>query len=296
MEWVTIGNTSILATEYFRRISDSHSNVLFISLQDSLIVSNNGKTKADAKSWMFYSNSTPDYLDGMVDWEIVIYDLRKEPLTPEYYQMIDEIIMDINRDVYVIVSPEFNMLTTFLVFSGIQLSSKSFLVGSKVGEYSDNVLYNTDSKDIWIAKAVDVENIYSPDDTLPPQPQFNFAPIQALYITVGQPNSGRREFFEDVTGIIEVEKKGNWQKKLRQNLSNGYSVVFQAMNQARSDRAPAIEIARELAIPVYILWFSRRGKLLEKMTGNVYNKLIYDKYIQSFQEPTECEGYVYRLN
>jgi len=68
------------------------------------------------------------------------------------------------------------------------------------------------------------------------------------------------------------------------------------MNQARSDRAPAIEIARELAIPVYILWFSRRGKLLEKMTGNVYNKLIYDKYIQSFQEPTECEGYVYRLN
>jgi len=296
MAWVTIGNTAILATEYFRRISDSNSNVLFISLQDALVVSRNGSPKADGKSWMFYSNDTPDYLDSMVDWEIVIYDFRKEALTLDYYNMIDEIVMDINRDVYIIVSPEYNILKTFLEFSGIQLSSESFLVGSKVGEYSDNVLYNSDSKDIWIANAVEVKNIYSPDDTLPLQPTFNFSSTQAVYITVGQPNSGRREFFDQVVDIVEVEKKGNWQKKLRQNLANGYSVVFQAMNQARSDRAPAIEIARELGIPVYILWFSRRGKLLEKTTGNVYNKMIYDKYTQSFQEPTGTEGYVFRIN
>lgn len=296
MEWVMVGKTAILATEYFRRISDSHSNVLFISLQDALVVSKNGKSKADAKSWMFYSSDTPDYLESMVDWEIVIYDLKKGTLTPEYYQMIDEIIMDINRDVYVIVSPECNMLTTFLEFSGIQLSSDSFLVGSKVGQFTDNVLYNTESTDIWIANAVEVKNIYSPDDTLPPQPEFVFPPMQALYITVGQPNSGRREFFDGVTDIVEVEKKGNWQKKLTQNLSNGYSVVFQAMNQARSDRAPAIEIANELNIPVYILWFSQKGKLFEKVSGNKYNNMIYDKYIQSFQEPTNSEGRVYRIN
>lgn len=70
MAWVTIGNTAILATEYFRHISDSNSNVLFISLQDALVVSRNGSPKADGKSWMFYSNDTPDYLDSMVDWEI----------------------------------------------------------------------------------------------------------------------------------------------------------------------------------------------------------------------------------
>lgn len=295
INWTKSSNNYISATEHFRSLEDSNNNFAFIVLQNGLIRSKSGKVNADVRSWIFYSDQTPKYLNELSDFEIVIYDIRKQPPTPEYDQMIDEILTELDRDVFVIVSPSFDIVTQFTQFIDKQPSQDSFLVGSQIGSYSDDPLYQSGNEDVTVASLGNIDRIYSPPEIFPAQPQFDFAPVQALYITIGQPNSGRREFFYGVENIVEIEKKGNWQKKIGDYLYNGYTIALQGMNQSRADRMPAIEIAKMMNIPVYLLWFTLRGKPYESV-GETYPKIVYERYVQSFQEPVSDEGNIIRIN
>ncbi len=296
MDWVNYEGLSILATEFFRERSESKSNLLFIALQNCLIKAKNGKAKADRSSWMFYSDDVPNFLSEQIDWEIIVYDYDTTTKSPDYFEMIEDIVNAIDRDIYVILSVSDKIIPMFIQFSQIAMAPGSCLVGGKVREYSNNVLYNSESSDIMIANKGGITGIYAPHDIFPPQPTFIFPNYQALYLTVGQPNSGRREYFYNVSNIVEVEKTGNWENKIRKNLRTGYSVVLQAMNQSRADRTPAINVARGLNIPAIILWFSTRGKPFEMVTGETRPAKVYQNYIQSFQEPLKDEGFVFRLN
>ena len=130
---------------------------------------------------------------------------------------------------------------------------------------------------------------------------------QELIIEVGNPGSGksstafrfRKRGYKVCVGEVVKNKLLDC---VSENLNKGYSVVVDAMNYTRQGRKRYIELAKEMKVPVRILWFVRDGRPFNTLRGyktetdtvyahrNPVPDVVYNVYSKKFEEPTSEEG------
>jgi hypothetical protein len=134
---------------------------------------------------------------------------------------------------------------------------------------------------------------------------------QEMIITVGNPGSGksstsyrfRKRGYK--VCVMELLKKESIIKDcVKNNLEKGNSVVIDGMNFMAEKRKVFIDIAKDMNIPVRILWFIRDGRPFNQLRGKVKEtntmyyhtkpipEVAYNNYSKYFDEPTSDEGFV----
>jgi len=131
---------------------------------------------------------------------------------------------------------------------------------------------------------------------------------QELIINVGNPGSGKsstayrfRKKGYKVCVAELIKKEGALIECVKSNLEKGNSVVLDGMNYTKERRKAFIDIAKDMNIPVRILWFIRDGRPFNEIRGKVkeintmyyHNKPVpevaYNTYSKYFDEPTAME-------
>jgi bifunctional polynucleotide phosphatase/kinase len=132
-----------------------------------------------------------------------------------------------------------------------------------------------------------------------------------LVITVGQPGSGKSttsallqkagydvcvsDFIKDKDLLIECVKK---------SLESKNRIVVDALNFSKEQRSRYTKLARDMKVPIRILWHPRngrffnavRGKEEAMILGTTYKhkepvpEVAYANYTKNFEEPTQSEG------
>ena len=89
----------------------------------------------------------------------------------------------------------------------------------------------------------------------------------------------------------------NYIKIIRNFLSQGYSVYFDATNPSISKREELINLAQEYKISARIFWFSRNGRRDNNLRISPVPEIAYRVYSKNFETPSENEGCkVIRIN
>jgi DNA 3'-phosphatase len=138
---------------------------------------------------------------------------------------------------------------------------------------------------------------------------------QELVITVGNPGSGKsagsynlKQAGYKICISDVIRDRVKLAQCVNENLTQGSSVVVDAMNPYKEKREDYISIARKLKIPVRILWFVRDGRPFNYLRGTYdanlggyktssvyYHKepvpdVAYNTYTKQFEEPNDEEG------
>ncbi|AYV86190.1 MAG: PNK3P-domain-containing protein [Solumvirus sp.] len=168
--------------------------------------------------------------------------------------------------------------------------------------------YTGDRFDVKVMKGADIlfaNNIkvpfYKPSEIYPQQPWYTPSGKQELLIMVGNQGSGKstnaKRYEEKGYSIIARNGKKHT-NEIVNLLKSGKSVIFDATNPSKENRAELITLATQNGAVPIILWCSRDGRYDNELrTGkDKVPKIVYSRYQSSFEEPSSTECEMHRLN
>lgn len=291
----------------------SSERLAIFTLSGNIIRSDRGnKIIYGPHDWVWYSDTVPSWIDQLAEdgWSIVFFEtvktIKDAPIVESRINSLRSNLKS-NPSIFVVFSPDRkhgNPLTTAWtkLLSGINFkpNDESFLCTHRLGPNSQKPLYRSkDNKDIAFVSLSKLQ-LVSPDDILPTQPPPTFPYPNELIITVGQQESGRREYTENVLkkqlGYIVIHRKEYKHGNIIENhLREGKKVVFNATNPTRANRRALVNIATKIGVPVRIFWFTQSGQNINKITKK-YPGIALTIYSSRFERPVSNEASLVRIN
>jgi hypothetical protein len=232
----------------------------------TLITAKNGTRSNKTNNFVFLGQERiMEFLNSLRKNKYQIYLISDEE-TSHRIKMLQSIFYKELRWV-----PKFIKLEKLLTIS---LNKNSFYCGDDIGSKDLYPPYTLSDKDTQIAKSLKIKLIRPIDlfGTHIPFPRH----YQELIVTVGNTGSMKStiayQIMEEakldegpVYVDCDTDKMPNYDRKetlncVRQNLLKGNSVIAIATNASENKRQDFISIAKELNIPVRVLWFIRDGR------------------------------------
>lgn len=265
---------------------------------------------SDDTDWVLTSAQLPGFLQSSVQngWLVVIFSNQKVSAKdiPNRISRFDKVVAELGIDPYIFFAtkddkyrkPEPGMWQLFLGLSQIVPHPGSFYSGDAVGGDDPNPLYRWADTDSKFAQNIGV-TFRRPEDVIPPTPEPSPSPAQELVILVGQPGSGKSTFakkwsaqYTVVSGDEMKSNKNKMQAAVHRALGEKKSVIVDATNPTRSGRAEYIQLAKQLGVPVRILWFPKPGEAFNALRPVPVSSMALTMYSSRFERPTVDEGAV----
>lgn len=289
---------------YYAPAVTPSNKVAAFDLVGTLIHSDKGRPYVSSfDDWVWHSEGTPGFLKGLINsgWFVVVLTNHLKPIGEDFKTKINMLFKDIGAEFPVFVGqshsgeyeePATGLWKLMLSIYKITPSSQSYFCSGKAGLHSNNVDYRKDETGWLFSQAIGL-TFYDPDQILPAQSQTKVSEGQQLAILVGQQGSGKADFsqmLQDKHGYVIVKRKKGYASEITNLLKSGKSVVFNATNPQKSDRAELIQLGKSMGVPTTIYWLSRVGYGHNKVRADPVPEIALRIFSSKLERPTPDEG------